>query len=223
MPGHLAEKIKLWSVLNRILKNNGFIDGDRIISDLATLKEQVNRLLSEILGVEHTVDDLHNYDDASIKESLLHLESNLSDRIELIRADTEANTNKLSGIETTSTKINIKKTAEIKFDNTINNAQDGSKISILPGYLVLINKDNSVNNRNQILIGNGTSDGTVSIESTKSVNIATAHLYRWIRVGDTAMEINDISDVNGLKIKYDDTKIMFTNFDDTKHVYLNWA
>jgi hypothetical protein len=43
MPGDLAEKIKLWSVLNRILKNNGYVDADRIEADLATLKTHVDK------------------------------------------------------------------------------------------------------------------------------------------------------------------------------------
>jgi cell division protein FtsB len=75
MPGDLAEKIRLWSVLNRILKNNGFIDADQINADIATLKTNVNKLLNEILGVEHTVDNLDNYDDTPIKETIANLET----------------------------------------------------------------------------------------------------------------------------------------------------
>jgi hypothetical protein len=74
MLGDLAEKIKLWSVLNRILKNNGFIDADHINADIATLKTNVNKLLNEILGVEHTLDNVHEYNNESIKETITNLD-----------------------------------------------------------------------------------------------------------------------------------------------------
>jgi hypothetical protein len=199
MPGDLAEKIKLWSVLNRILKNNRYIDSDHIEADLATLKTKVNTLLNDILGIEHTVDNITEYNDTSLKESIEAVRNDFSVRIEQIRSDTKANTNKLSGIENTSTKINIKKTAEIGFDNTVNDANDSSKVSITPGWISLINKDASYNNQNQILIGNGTTDGGIDILSSNLVSIATLHSYYWIRLHDAMDLMNDISDVNGVK------------------------
>jgi hypothetical protein len=35
MPGELREKIRLWDVLNKILKNNGFIDTEAISTEFS--------------------------------------------------------------------------------------------------------------------------------------------------------------------------------------------
>jgi hypothetical protein len=67
LPGDLQEKLTLTSLLNTILKNNGFIDINHINTVINTLKVQINVLLNEVLGVEHDIDAIHNYDDSSIK------------------------------------------------------------------------------------------------------------------------------------------------------------
>jgi hypothetical protein len=67
IPGDLQEKLTLTSLLNRILKNNGFIDINHINAVINTLKVQISVLLNEVLGVEHNIDAIHNYDDSSIK------------------------------------------------------------------------------------------------------------------------------------------------------------
>jgi hypothetical protein len=78
-PEELSERIKLWEVLNKILKNNGYIDADAILCQLEALKEKLNILLSEVLGVEHTVDTLHNYDDTNIKDMITESIQNIND------------------------------------------------------------------------------------------------------------------------------------------------
>jgi hypothetical protein len=70
IPGELRERKRLWEVLDKILKNNGFIDTDQINSDLANLKNQLNILLSNVLGLEHEIDGIHNYDDTDLKTQL---------------------------------------------------------------------------------------------------------------------------------------------------------
>jgi hypothetical protein len=112
MPGDLAEKIKLWSVLNRILKNNGFIDTDQINADIATLKEKVHTLLNEIFGVEHTLDNVNEYNDTPIKETITNLDVRLQNEVDLLRTDINALFDKLSGITTTATQIALSKTTK---------------------------------------------------------------------------------------------------------------
>jgi hypothetical protein len=77
MPGDPREKIKLWEVLNRILKQNGFIDADQINADIANLKTKLNTLLSEMLGIEHDIAGVHNYDDAPLKNMIVEIKGNL--------------------------------------------------------------------------------------------------------------------------------------------------
>jgi hypothetical protein len=73
IPGDLQEKLTLTSFLNTILKNNGFIGITHINTVINTLKVQINVLLNEVLGVEHDIDAIHNYDDTSIKSRILQM------------------------------------------------------------------------------------------------------------------------------------------------------
>jgi hypothetical protein len=61
MLGELREKLRFWEVMNRILKNNSFIDADNIIVTISDLKTKVNTLFSSMLGIEHDIDGLHNF------------------------------------------------------------------------------------------------------------------------------------------------------------------
>jgi hypothetical protein len=102
MPGHLREKLILFvlDVLNKILKNNGFLDTEQINADIANLKSQINTLLSEVFGVEHYIDAIHNYDDMDIKSRLEFMNASLEDMV--------------SDIETYFIRKNIPKSQEIK-------------------------------------------------------------------------------------------------------------
>jgi hypothetical protein len=77
MPGELREKIRLWEVLNKILKNNGYIDIDAVTTELTNLKTQINVLLSDVLGLEHEIDGVHNYDDTDLKTKLVGLDEKI--------------------------------------------------------------------------------------------------------------------------------------------------
>jgi hypothetical protein len=77
MPGDLREKLQLWDVLNKILKNNGYIDSNAILNNISNLKEKLNVILTEVL-VEHDLDNIHNYDDSKIKDTLAELTEKLN-------------------------------------------------------------------------------------------------------------------------------------------------
>jgi hypothetical protein len=70
MPGELRDKLKLWETLNKILKNNGVVDIEALEGAVNELKTKLNTLINDVLGVEHSIDNIHNYDNTNIKEDL---------------------------------------------------------------------------------------------------------------------------------------------------------
>jgi FtsZ-binding cell division protein ZapB len=69
MPGELLDKLKLSETLNRILKNNGIVDITALEAVIEELKTKLNTLINDVLGVEHSIDEIHNYDDSNIKNN----------------------------------------------------------------------------------------------------------------------------------------------------------
>jgi phage-related protein len=112
MPGELRDKIKLWEILNKILKNNGFIDSDAILSQLTSLKQQINIVLQDVLGLEHEIDNVHNYDDTDIKSKFQNLTNSVAtqitqiqDSVGAIQDDVNSLSTRLTGISSTSTQF----------------------------------------------------------------------------------------------------------------------
>jgi FtsZ-binding cell division protein ZapB len=70
MPGELRDKLKLWETLNRILKNNGVVDIEALVTVVNELKAKLNTLINDVLGVKHSIYNIHNYDDPNLKEEL---------------------------------------------------------------------------------------------------------------------------------------------------------
>jgi prefoldin subunit 5 len=123
MPGELKDKIKLWELLNRILRTNGFVDLDTITNDLANLKTQLNSLLSEVLGVEHEIDTIHNYDDASIKNDV----ANIKAQLQTATNNISALQGKINGITSSPTELDIKNDAAIDL-STMDGNNIGTRI-----------------------------------------------------------------------------------------------
>jgi hypothetical protein len=70
IPGKSRDKLKLQETFNRILKNNGVVDIEVLEGVVNELKAKLNTLISDVLGVEHNIDNIHNCDDTNIKENL---------------------------------------------------------------------------------------------------------------------------------------------------------
>jgi regulator of PEP synthase PpsR (kinase-PPPase family) len=70
MPGELRDKLKLWETLNKILKNIGIVDVEALATIINELKTKLNTLINDVLGVEHSIDNMHDYDDTNLKEDL---------------------------------------------------------------------------------------------------------------------------------------------------------
>ena len=242
LPGELREKIKLWEVLNKILKNNGFIDADNIIADLANLKEKLNILLSEVLGVEHEIDGIHNYDDTAIKTRLDNLTASTTTALTDIQADIHALTTKLSSINSSSSTFEI-----MKNDNSlalspshIDMNQEDGLIKITSSWQgmkgsyyqmsadqtsLLVNASTTV--LGQITVGGSTSDSEhpngnngINIESDNYIHTTLRNLNHYVNVNDDKVAI---SDVNGLVIEPDGTAgIKIRDMANTKIVHIPW-
>jgi methyl-accepting chemotaxis protein len=113
MPGGLRDKIRLLDVLNKILRNNSFIDADEINSTILDLKNKVNTLLSNVLGLEYDIDGVYNYDDGPLQNQITELKGNLVDFVNDIRHDINSLSAQLTGINSTSSKISLTNGHEI--------------------------------------------------------------------------------------------------------------
>jgi hypothetical protein len=107
MLGELREKLRFWEVMNRILKNNGFIDADNIIATISDLKTKVNTLLSKVLGTELDIDGLHNFDSGPLLNQITELYGRIDDFVNDINNDINAFSNKLAGYSATSSQITL--------------------------------------------------------------------------------------------------------------------
>jgi regulator of PEP synthase PpsR (kinase-PPPase family) len=65
MTGDLRDKLKLWETLNKILKNSGVVDIEALESVVNELKTTLNTLINDMLGVEYSINNIHNYDDTN--------------------------------------------------------------------------------------------------------------------------------------------------------------
>jgi hypothetical protein len=105
MSEELREKLKFWEVKNHILKNNGFIYANAIKETIQDLKNKSNTVLSDILCLEHDIDEVHNYDDGPLKNQIVELKGNLVDFVNDINNDINVFKNRLLKINTTSSKL----------------------------------------------------------------------------------------------------------------------
>ena len=242
MPGDLREKIKLWELLNKILKNNGYIDADAIASDLANLKEKLNTLLSEVLGVEHEIDGIHNYDDTTLKAQLVDLTTRTTTKLNAIQADIDSLTARLSSINSTSTTFEV-----MKNDNSlklspshIDVIQQDGVIKVTSSYLDLkgsfyqmtADQTSLIVNAGPTLLGSIIVGGTsadaehpngsagVDIETDNKIHLVHRTRSHFVKIDDDQISI---SDINGLIIEPDGTTgIIIRNLAKTKTIHIAW-
>jgi seryl-tRNA synthetase len=68
------------------------------------LKTKLNTLINDFLGVEHSFDNIHNYDNTNLKEDL----QEISQQSNNIHTDINNITAKLNNITSTNTKLILK-------------------------------------------------------------------------------------------------------------------
>jgi seryl-tRNA synthetase len=123
MPGELRDKLKLQETLNRILKNNGVVDIEALEGAVNELKTKLNTLINDVLGVEHSIDNIHNYDDTNIKAEL----KEITDQIQGVHTDINNITAKLINMTSTTTKLSLINSNQVKINSLLNDGQDGSR------------------------------------------------------------------------------------------------
>jgi hypothetical protein len=185
MPGNLREKLTLLDELNKILKNNGFLDADQINTDIANLKAQINTLLSEVLGVEHDINVIHNYDDTDIKPRLESMMTALDD----MASDIDTLSGRLNGINSTSASISIFNQNSVK-TSVLDNGFSQSTIKIVPGQINLQVSETDGNRLyGQLSLGGCSTDSGVSISSDNPISLTTRGLNHYVNVLSSKNEI----------------------------------
>jgi hypothetical protein len=218
MPGELREKLNLYHVLNRILRDGGYVDVTELQTSLATLKQQLNYLLNEVVGIEHSIDSVHNYDDSNLKTQLTNLTTNVGTNradINTLQTRTGAVENSLSGLSHDN-GLRIKDAALVEVMANIPDTNTFARLIATPTSAVLQCNDNT-SMPGQIAIDptNG-----ITLESNLNLYVGKHNGQHYLRVTNTK---NELSDVNGLKISYNGTGITFTTFDDAHSKTINWA
>jgi hypothetical protein len=175
LPGDLRDRLVLWDAINRILKNNGIVDTAAIDAKIEQVKTQLNTLLSAVLGLEHTIDGVHNYDDTSMKNQLTTITNNLAlartdiNSLQTRTGNLESDVNDLetdtAGIVGAPNELDIYNPGAISLSTMNNN--HGTKIELIPGQLALTNNGENGSGgtvmQGQITLGNNTITGGVNI------------------------------------------------------------
>jgi hypothetical protein len=218
MPGELREKLNLYHILNRILRDGGYVDVTELQTSLAALKQQLNYLLNEVVGIEHSIDSVHNYDDSNLKTQISNLITNVGTNradINTLQTRTGAVENSLTGIERDN-GLRIKDTALVDvMAYTADAPTIYSRLRTLPASTSLV-CNTGTGLPGQININS--TDG-IDIESSLNIYVGKQNGHHYLRVTSDA---NELSDVNGLKINYDETGITFTSFDETHSKTISW-
>jgi prefoldin subunit 5 len=121
MPGELRDKLKLQETFNRTLKNNGVVDIEALESVVNELKTKLNTLINDVLGVEHTIDNIDNYDDTNIKAEL----QEINEQIQGVHTDINNITAKLINMTSTSTKLSLTNSNQVEISSLLHDGQDG--------------------------------------------------------------------------------------------------
>jgi hypothetical protein len=198
------------------LKQNGFIDSDQINTDIANLKSKLNTLLSEVLGIEHDIDGVHNYNDAPLKNMIVEVKGNLFDFVTDINNDINNLAARLNGINITSSKLSLTNDSAIEAAVDVGDNK-GTRFNMKNFVQVsAIGEDNNGNSteNGQLILGGTTTEAGALLESVNKVSlVCSGGSQHSIIIGQAQ---NTISDVNGLRISSDNDGIIITDWGQTK-------
>jgi hypothetical protein len=218
MPGELREKLKLYHTLNKILRDGGYVDVTELQTSLTALKQQLNYLLNEVVGIEHNIDSVHNYDDSNLKNQLSTLTTTVGiNRADINTLQTRTSTleGSLSGIEHDS-GLRLKDTSLVDVTAYTPETNIYSRLRTLPTSATLVcNSTSGLPGQINISNANG-----IDIESSMDIYVGKQNGHHYLRIKN---DKNELSDVNGLKISYNDTGITFTSFDDSYSKTISWT
>jgi hypothetical protein len=241
MPPELRDKLILQAKIDYIFKTGGIVDLTQIENTITALKNQLNSLISQVLGLEHTIDGIHTYDDTSLKSQLatsLTMAQNaqaqvnvMEGRVGLLEGTTAEATGDIQVLETKTASIttpNGPGSVDITAGNslelfTLAQGGFGSNIELLVGSMMIIHHGETADggmNNSQITLGGGT-DGGISVGSDNKIDIAN-HTYpaKGITIG-TDGEVS----IGGTKIVISGAGIDFvgSGTNANKHVQLTWT
>jgi hypothetical protein len=239
MPPELRERLTLQAKIDYIFKTGGIVDLGQIEDSITALKNQLNAMLSQVLGLEHTIDGVHNYDDTSIKSQLatsLTMAQNaqadvgtMQSRVSVLEGTSAQATGDISGLLAKTTNITGTMTGTtIHPSNTISLStktgnNHGTSIDLLPGYMTIAQQaDNGSGTDfiNQIQLGNGTTDGGISIGSGNSISLyQSQNPSKGITIAT-----NGTVSIAGLSVARTVDGIVFTGSDGTnvRTLTLDW-
>jgi hypothetical protein len=95
----------------------------------------------------------------------------------------------------TTTKLSLNNTTQVKINSWLQDGQDGSRAIIQPQDILLVNKDSAGTFYEGLNLGGGSNEAGTSLMSSNKVSITHNNLAHHIEV--TANQTN-ISDVNSL-------------------------
>jgi hypothetical protein len=211
MPGELKDKLKLQETLNRILKNNGIVDVEALEGVVHELKAKLNTLINDVLGVEHTIDNIHNYDDTNLKEDL----QETNEQIQGVHTDINNITAKLANMSCTTTKLSLTNSNQVEISSLLHDGQDGSRTIMQHQFILLVNKDSAGTFYEELSLGGASNEAGTALMSSNKVSISHNNLAHHIEV--TANQTNT-SDMNGLVFSHNADGIRINDFTNTKGV-----
>jgi hypothetical protein len=118
--------------MNRIFKNNGFIDADNIIATINDLKTKVNTLLSSVIRIEHDIERLHNFDSGTLLNQITELYGRVDDFVNDISNDMNAFNNRFAGYSETSSQLTLSNNHAIDARVDVGGENLGARIRISP-------------------------------------------------------------------------------------------
>jgi hypothetical protein len=163
-----------------------------------------------VLGVEHSIDNIHNYDDTNIKEDL----QEISNQIGNVHTDINNVTAKLANITGITTKLSLNNPTQVEI-NFIVNENDGSHGIFALQYILLVNKDAARTFCEGLHLGGASTESGSGLTSSTRASISHTNLLHKVEV--TANQTN-ISDVNGLVFSNTADGVRINDFSNTNHV-----
>jgi hypothetical protein len=174
------------------------------------LKTKLNTLINDVL-VEHSIDNIHNYDDTNIKDL-----KEISDQIGDFHTDINNITTKLANITSTTTKLALNKPTQLEIISVVNE-NDRSHGIFAPQYILLVNKDAANTFYEGLHLGGASTESGSELASSTKASISHTNLLHKVEV--TANQTNK-SDINRLVFSYTADGVKINDFSNTNHVII---
>jgi hypothetical protein len=188
------------------------VDVDSINANIAALKTQLNALISEVLGVEHDIDGIHNYEETTLRGDI----ANIKERLNLTANDIAILTAKVIGFSYSPSQTTVSNGAVIDL-TTMTSDNIGTRVIMTKNQVAIQSADESA--ISQISVGGPNDISGIDISSDNAITISHRDLQHYVRVKEN---ITEISDVNGIKITAESNGVRFTSADGVRNVLVQF-